>query len=278
MVKKLIKHEFVYYFRTFSIFIPIMLAIAVMTKIISFLDIDNSIGRLAVLSSNSMLFMAAAALFIMSIVVGIVRFYQNMYSSEGYLTFTLPQSSSQHILAKLSVACVLRIVCLLTIAAAFAIVWIGTPEFNTVIAEIWEELQEYPFNMGNFIDKPYRIFVNILWIIVPLLMVVADLVTSQLLFYCCITIGQLAKRNRIMLAIGAYFAWYMIAQTAATVWLTLEMFFVPGLAIFINRLFNKISLDALLVIFGIMILLYIAFAALFWFVTRRIMDRKLNLE
>ena len=33
MVKKLFKHEFIYYFRTFGMFLPIVLAISVVTRI-----------------------------------------------------------------------------------------------------------------------------------------------------------------------------------------------------------------------------------------------------
>ncbi len=280
MVKKLIKHEFVYYFRTFSIFIPIMLAVAVMNRIILSFDLKGSAGLMVTLSSNFMFFMAAAALFIMSIVISIVRFYQNMYSPEGYLTLTLPLSSSQHIFAKLLVSSLLRIACSFIIILSVFIAFAGDPGFDTAIGEIWDELKEYPFNYESFINRPYRVIVNILWVVVPTLLMIVYTAMSQLLLYTCITIGQLAKRNRILLAIGVYYGWYTLSQTLTTIWLMFELFTTGDFGFFslFNTLLNKMSVDALLVMFGIMIILYSALAALFWFITQRIMTRKLNLE
>ena len=42
MVKKLLKHEFIYYFRTFSLFLPIVLIIGVMARVFRALDDANA--------------------------------------------------------------------------------------------------------------------------------------------------------------------------------------------------------------------------------------------
>ena len=39
---------------------------------------------------------------VLSVVVVVVRFYQNLISDEGYLSFTLPVTAAQHIAAKLA--------------------------------------------------------------------------------------------------------------------------------------------------------------------------------
>ena len=96
MVKKLLKHEFIYYFRTFALFLPIVLVIAAMTRVFRlFENSDSVIASIAVGSSALMLFVACWALLVLSVIVAVVRFYKNMYSAEGYLTFTLPVKHSE---------------------------------------------------------------------------------------------------------------------------------------------------------------------------------------
>jgi len=107
MVKKLLKHEFIYYIRTFILFIPIVLVLAAMTRVFWFFnDYDNIADDIAFTSSVALLIVVCAALLILSTVICIVRFYKNMFTSEGYLTFTLPITNAEHIFVKLFVGMV----------------------------------------------------------------------------------------------------------------------------------------------------------------------------
>jgi len=103
---------------------------------------------------------------------------------------------------------------------------------------------------------------------------VLSLDISIVLFcYFCITIGQTAKKNRILKAFGVFFICFIIVQIAlSTLYLTV---FVTDefkrWSIAHMLLFNHISVCSIIVINSIA-------SVIFWFVTQAIMTKKLNLE
>jgi len=205
MVKKLLKHEFIYYIRSFGLFLPIVLVIAVMARVFRCFDDSNAVNRIMIYSSSMILIVACAALVILSAVIGIVRFYKNMFSAEGYLTFTLPVTNAQHIFVKLLMSIVFEAVCLMVVTAAGAIALSGD-----ALAAFWDGLWQMLRGIDAQIGTGHMVALIIEWI----LLAVASVVSGMLLFYACITVGQTAKKNRIIKAIGAYFVYYMITQIA----------------------------------------------------------------
>ncbi len=271
MVKKLFKHEFIYYFRTFALFLPIVLVIGVMARVFRlFENSDSALVDIAIFSSASMLVVACFSLIMLSVVVAVVRFYKNMYSAEGYLTFTLPVNNAQHIFVKLLTAICCQAICLLTVIIATTIALSGEPLSDLAqilsigFAEFYEEL-----GMANFIAFIFDI------IVITLLSVVGNM----LLYYACITVGQTAKKNRILMAVGAYFIYYIATQIISTVIvMVITVFGMTGAFDgIVNWLDNHITV-AMHLALGTSIVIYAAMAVAFWYVTQWIMTKKLNLE
>ena len=88
MVKKLFKHEFLSYARAMGIVYGILLTIAAATRIISFFESDTDAYAIIRFFSDATYFVSAAAAIGFAFVMGIVRFYKNMFTAEGYLTHT----------------------------------------------------------------------------------------------------------------------------------------------------------------------------------------------
>ncbi len=271
MVKKLFKHEFIYYFRTFALFLPIVLVIGVMARVFRFFeDFDSALVDIAIFSSALMLFVACYALVMLSVVVAVVRFYKNMYSAEGYLTFTLPVNNAQHIFVKLLTAICCQAICVLTVVIAALIALSGEPLSDLAqllsigFAEFYEEL-----GIANFIAFTFDIIVIIL----------LSVVGNMLLYYACITVGQTAKKNRILMAVGAYFIYYVATQVIATILvMVITVFGMTGMFDgIVNWLDNHITV-AMHLALGTSIVIYAAMAVAFWYVTQWIMTKKLNLE
>lgn len=271
MVKKLFKHEFIYYFRTFSLFLPIVLVIAVMARVFRLFEtIDSVIVEIAIVSSFAMLVVACTALIMLSVVVAVVRFYKNLYTAEGYLTFTLPITNAQHIFVKLLTAVCCQVICVLTVIAAGVIALFGNPlhdfmsKISIMIAELAGEL-----GVVNFI-------VLTLEAIVAVILSVAG---NMLLYYACITVGQTAKKNRILMAVGAYFVYYVATQVVSTV--LVMIITVLGLSGAFQGLvawLENNTIISMYLVSGIMMTLSAAKATAFWFVSQSIMTKKLNLE
>lgn len=271
MVKKLFKHEFIYYFRTFALFLPIVLVIGVMARVFRFFEnFDSVLVDIVIFSSASMLVVACFALLMLSVVVAVVRFYKNMYSAEGYLTFTLPVNNAQHIFVKLLTAICCQAICLLTVILAAIIAISGEP-LKEFLLMLTAGISEFYEDIGavSFIAFVFDI------IVIALLSVAGNM----LLYYACITVGQTAKKNRILMAVGAYFIYYVATQVISTV--IVMIFTVLGMSGVFDGIVMWLDDHMILTMhltMGVSIVIYAAMAVAFWFVTQSIMTKKLNLE
>ena len=270
MVKKLLKHEYIYYIRTFGLFLPIVLVIGVFTRVARCFDQSSVINRIMISSSTVMLVVSCAAVLILSAVIGIVRFYKNMYTSEGYLTFTLPVTNTAHIFVKLLAAVTFQAACIVVVAAAGAIALSGQ-----ALADVWNGFAKVMTAIFRGVGTGHAIGFIVEWVI----LVILSAVTNMLLFYACITVGQTAKKNRIIKAIGAYFVYYVVTQVVSTVFTIIMAFLdLTGDLLGIVQWIVYRPMAAAHTGFIGMILLTAGQAVLFWFVTHRIMTTKLNLE
>ncbi len=271
MVKKLLKHEFIYYFRSFGLFLPIVLVIGVVTKVFSSFGDSNAINELATVSSYLVLTVSCTALVVLSLVAGVVRFYKNLYSSEGYLTFTLPVTNTEHIFVKLFTAIVCMFICILTVGAAVAI---------SLPAEIFREFIS-DFGKGlNILFGDVGTANSIAFAIEGLVLAVLYVSYNLLLYYTCITIGQTAKKHRILKAIGVYYVYYIATQIIGTVFSMLVMFIdVPDVSENVVETLDPVyyTIGAHVVLVGAILLLGVM-CTTFWLVTQAVMSKKLNLE
>ena len=104
MVKKLFKHEFVYYLRSLLIYLPVVLVIGGLSRLMVCFESESGIYSLLLGSTLLMLYFGTLACVIITFILSIVRFYKNMFSAEGYLTLTLPVSKTTHLFVKLTTA------------------------------------------------------------------------------------------------------------------------------------------------------------------------------
>lgn len=273
MVKKLLKHEFIYYFRTFGIFLPIVLATAIATKIFTLFDQENVFNEIVTNISLLALIMASLGLLVLSAIISVIRFYKNMYSAEGYLTFTLPASNSQHIFVKLCTAVLWQISCFFTVVLAWSIMLVGgdggSISSEIVGTELWNELAKI-IGTGNLVAYAIELVIAI----------IAMMVYSMLLVYTCITIGQTAKKHRIGKAVGVYFIYYYAMQAITSILATLGGYYVTDS--FFNDSLAETTIESTIMLIHIVlcgaILISAAISLVFWLVTRYIMTKKLNLE
>ncbi|MBQ5648885.1 MAG: hypothetical protein IIV03_01985 [Clostridia bacterium] len=270
MVKKLLKHEFVYYARTFALFLPIVLIIGLMRKLTDLTEADF-IRDLTNGISTLIFILSCAALISLSFIGGVVRFYKNMYSAEGYLTFTLPVTNAQHIFVKLFTAVTFMAVCSVTVAIAVAIA-VPAENLRTFLCELGEQFSTAVSDVGVANTVAYIAEVIIIAILYA--------AYSMLVAYGCITVGQTAKKHRILKAIGAYYVYHLILQVAGRV-LTIIFSYIDDS--FLRDIFSDMSLVefgliAVHMIFITIILILAVLCTVLWLITQRIMTKKLNLE
>ena len=209
------------------------------------------------------------AVVVLTIVLIIRRFYTNLFRDEGYLTNTLPVSVDGLIWGKLIPAVSWSIVSILVTLASVAII------FGGLIAAAIDAF-------GTYVN--WDAFWNDLFGAAPMLLLtilsgIVALMAGILSFYSALSIGQLAKRHKILLAIGAFMGMSFIFSTLYSILgasLAIQYFTMQ----FDNYGFiAEISPRSVVAVsYGLVLAINLSQGAVHYFITRYIMKNRLNLE
>lgn len=270
MVKKLFKHELEYYLRSLLPVYMVLGGIALIGRIIEFFEADTTAYSILRGSSVTMLVIACVAALGMTILFSVIRFYKNLFTGEGYLTLTLPVTIPQHILVKLAAALVANVATLVAIVLAICLFTVGPwlVEIIKAVAYIYKDIAaNFEGNFGWYVVE-----------CIPLLLMLICAYT--MLYYMCICIGQQAKKNRVIAAVGAYFGLYVITQIISTVVVIIVS--ISEVIWLIDDFLMSLTQQEVfgLIHGGIWVLFVIAggLAAIYYVVCKHIMSKRLNLE
>ena len=205
------------------------------------------------------------AVFVVTAVILIQRFYKNLLGDEGYLMFTLPVTVSQHIWAKTIIAVAMSVLSVIA-----AILSIGILGGGVGI------IQGAATVMQGLVQRPNEFVVG-LEIVIWLLILT---VVGTLFIYLCMALGHLAKKHRVLMAV----VWYFVLSTVLQF---LFMFFIMGVGnlplegfwMALNDFFRGVGVAGTIHIGMITLCLgTAAVGAVFFLGTRYILKNKLNLE
>lgn len=271
MVGKLIKYDFMSFFRLLFPVQLIIIGIAAINRIVQlFEDSGSTAYRIAFISSVVLLTVSCIVGLVMCIVIAIVRFYQGLYSNEGYLSQTLPVTPSQHILSKLLVSMIFELGTLLAIFLALNVAVLGDMGIEV-------------YKAGAYLLKEITGYLHghvFLFILEALILILASMAATFLLFYFCISIGQLVNRKKILLAFGVFFGLYVLGQIFLTIFIIIGVTNPSLWDSLVSPLMNWAAfhrIAAIHVFFWSLILLEAVFGTVFFLVSRVIMKNRLNL-
>ncbi len=269
MVKKLFKHEMIYYIRSLLPIYIVLGGISIIGRLIAFMENDGIVYSLIRGSSVFMLAVSIIATLGINFAFVVIRFYKNMFSGEGYLTLTLPVTFNQHLLVKSVCAFITMTVSTIASFLAVFIFTIGD-WFNEIIKAV-----AYLYGLAKG-ELSWHLSVYILQIVL-MIMVVA--VSEIFLFYMCISIGQCSRKNRILAAVGVYFAIYVVYQIISTILsIIFTVFFATTIEEFFLNLTKNQMFSVIHIIFAIATVISIVLALLYFFVSKKILTKNLNLE
>ena len=207
MVKKLFKHEFLAYARVMSVVYIILLTIALAGRVILLFENDSIPYQIISTISIITYVFSVWAVMVFAVVMGIIRFYKHLFTSEGYLTFTLPVTPTQHIVVKTVTALCIEMITFAVILLSGCVLTAGE-----LLVEIWNVVV---YIFGEFYELVG--FHAVAFLGELLLLYLLQCVAGILLYYTYICIGQLFRKARILAAVGAYFAHYILSQIVASV-------------------------------------------------------------
>ncbi len=268
MVKKLIKFEFIAWFRTMLPMLLILLGISGLTRIVQLFEAETATYSIVNTSSIVALCISILVCSVMCVAVGVTRFYKNLFTNEGYLTLSLPVSYAGQIFAKLITA-----VAFTAITAVGIIVSINVATLGDVSHEVCKAF--------GYLVKKYFGYLGVngaFYVLEVIIMVIAIEAKSFLLLYACISIGQLAKKNRVLAAFGTFFAYYLICQILGTVFIIVSETVGTGLWDWIDAFFGKHYYAAMHLLFCGIILFEIIMGAVYYLISYTVMRKKLNIE
>ncbi len=266
MVKKLIKYDF----KSFAkIMVPIYLVLIGVAALYRFISVFETRSTFYDVFNGSAIFLLVLTLvfcFVLTFIVSVVRFYKGLYTAEGYLSHTLPVTPASHIFSKLTVSLIFDVFTVLVAVLTLAIATAG---------ETFVEIMKAAF----YLAKRFFRFIGAqgaLYVIEALVALIVALAAAHLLMYMCISIGQLAKKHKVLAAVGVYFAIYVVKQMIGT--LILAIGATSDLFVKIAGFVRAHPYGAShAIILGAMLTALI-FGALYFFITHFIMKKHLNLE
>lgn len=200
MLKKLLKYDFK---ALLKYLVPFYIAIGGLSVLLCILAMvtrsenPNKFLTSMVITVTALSSLAVQAISVMVTVMSFVRFYRNLYSSEGYLTLSIPATATEHVFSKIISS---MLVFLLTQAVVLG-------------AQLIESLPlgwDYFMNM-NAIGKVYALCetsnLPVLSFFETLILLFVLQAFMFQLYYTCISLGQMVStKNRVAAAIGFYFA------------------------------------------------------------------------
>ncbi len=266
MVKKLFRHEMIALWRTLLPVELILLAISVFVRVFQLFESDHTAYGVTFGISVFFLVMLNLINLVVATYTAVVRFYKNLFTAEGYLSFTLPVTPAQHIFAKLLAALVSQLAAVCVTAASISIATAGDV--------FYELMQAFGYGFHWLKDAAQA---HLVWYIVEAVAVMLVAYLSQvLLLYACVCVGQLSRKNRVGAAVGAYFVHTLIVQILTTIWNVVLGTGNTGEETVVETAGE--ILPAIHVIFGAVLLWTILVSAIYFVIAHTIMRKKLNLE
>jgi len=263
MLGKVIKYDLKWVYKAIVVFYILSIIFAILTRI--FLNIENSllfeiIGKIF---NGTMISMLVSSL-INGLMRSWVRFTNNIYKDESYLTHTLPVEKKTLYLSKVLVAMICSFT---TVLVALLCIFISYYSQSNM-----EALKYFLKLAANSYDMT----------VVSLIFAVSAVVFLEILFiiligYVGIIIGHRSNKNKMVKTIITGFALYLFTST-----LTLGIIYVIGL--FNKSIMNVINtteivnVDAIKSIMIIGIGIYFVYNVIYYLVGKKLLEKGVNVD
>lgn len=277
MLSKSIKHEFR---ATARVMLPVfiaLLSLSLVTHLTTrfFLNNDthwvlSALGVCMVV----LFFLGIAAVAFSVFALTIVRFYRSFLSEQGYLTLSLPVSTHTHIFSRLLVAVVWYTLSALAIVAAISVLALGVDGVSSILGAIGDILRGL-WQAWASLTGGQRVMALLLGFEM-LASVVASCAASCLLLYAAMAVGH--SFNRYKKALSVLFAFLFYHAVQILMFLGVFGLTMGNINIELNLDTPTAVLGAGNISFAVIIVVELAIAAVFYFITHHFLTKKLNLE
>lgn len=282
MLVKLMKYEFKATARMFLPMYLIILALALINRL--FMELNGYSTSFRIFPENDMIqsilsiltgatmtiyILGLIAMFFISFIIFVYRFYKNLMCDEGYLMMTLPVKPSQHIWAKLHTSMIWSVATILVFILSLFILLLNGDGIQWMV-------QNIPFLFHNLIKGFFETelitqFHLVFFIIEFIVLLVVSNYSGIVFYYACLALGhRLSKKHKILYAIGAYLVISFVMQIVALILMMFAGIFLESIVLSPTALGHLIMIGS--------IILSAAEFVLFFFITHSTLSKHLNLE
>ena len=268
MFGRLVKYDFRSMFKQFGFIWPAALLLALVNHFtLSGLDSTSAVGETTAGMAMLVYVAILMAMFIITMIFVIQRFFKGLLGDEGYLMHTLPVKPWQLISSKLLSAVAATLLSI--VVAILSILLIAPFQWVHELGDLFRGLG-YLFTHWN-IQATHGVF----FLLELLLLICVGMAQGYLQLYLAMAIGHLFNRNRVAMSVAAYIAINAVMGT------------LLGVLGSINFRPLRTALDVMFSVEGIAgahVAVWVAIvwtgllSALYFFCTEYILRRRLNLE
>ena len=258
MLGKLLKHEWNATARRYGLFYLVLGIITILAIVVHAIPVDHFLFTIGEVSFLILYILVLCGVVFCSTGMAVVRFYKNMVSDEGYLTFTLPAKVEQLVFSKFLVAAGWQIITIVLITLSLLSVFVvGHVE--------WSAFCE---GMSFVMDE--------MGVILPVFgcMLLVSTMYQLLLYYLSIAVGQLFGNYKILASVIAY----CVLSFGIELILILIILAVCGVIGFVEFGQQMSSFSGMATFYGISIGWMAVFGIVEYLVICYLLKKKLNLN
>ena len=249
MLRKLLKYDLRANLKIYLFLWPSVLVFACLARLVRISGLSGDVYRIAVNTTSTLYVLGALAACVFAVIVSILRFYSGLLRSEGYLMFTLPVKPWQLVLSKFITA-------ILSCGITFALTLLSSTVF---VFGVGKTLR-FGIKMWGILSLP-----DGGTLVLSVLIAAAAQCVFLLQVYVSCSIGHLFRRRRLLYSVLVYYG------------ITICLQFVGVVALTAFPIENWAEQNVNLVL-GIVLLGQVALGLLYFFLTERILRKRLNLE
>ena len=217
MLGKIIKHEFKATYKTALTMILSVLLVGGLVRMMDMVSFDGTIWRIIEMIMAVFYLLLLIAVPVSMFVVSIARFYRTMVKDEGYLTHTIPVKKTQLINGKLITSVIWIIISIMVIPLSLLI---NVKNSIYTFRDIAELLKLVFSNSTYIMDC-----------VMFILLIIVSIMTSLLLCYASIGMGQMSNGHRLAGSVLFYF----IFKYAFSFLQLFLMLIIPSVADMMNK-------------------------------------------
>ena len=263
MLGKLMKYEFMATGRVFLPLFAALLIVSVINRIFQSLELQVP-SVLGIILSVVLI----VGICVLTLIITLQRFRNNLLSNEGYLMMTLPVSTNSLILSKLFVAAIWTVVSFVVVVASVMIMAMSGIDLQDIV------ISARLFFNNILAETTLESTHLVVFSIEAVVCIILSVLSGILFLYACMSLSMLVNKRRWLFTFGAY----VVISTALQI--LFSVLVAIGAAAGITEVFdfsawNTFGLSQMIIL--IFLVIEAALCVAYYYVTRYMLKRRLNL-